>query len=60
MREFEATPPCVALIPAEPTAFPVARPDVLNVATAGLEEDQLTEFVRFCVLPSLNVPVAVN
>ena len=30
------------------------------VATLVLEEDQVTELVRFCVLPSLNVPVAVN
>ena len=60
LREFEVIPPCAALIFAEPTLFAVARPDALTVATAELEEDQFTEFVRFCVLPSLNVPVAVN
>ncbi len=30
------------------------------VATEGTEELQLTEVVRSCVVPSLNVPVAVN
>jgi len=33
---------------------------LLIVATAGFEEDQLTDVVKFCVLPSVNVPVAVN
>ena len=43
---------------------PFARPLAAIVATLVLEEDQVTgfetEFVRFCVLPSLYVPVAVN
>jgi hypothetical protein len=30
------------------------------VATDGVAEDHATELVRFCVLPSLKVPVAVN
>jgi hypothetical protein len=30
------------------------------VATAGVSDDHATDPVRFCVLPSLNVPVAVN
>lgn len=58
--EFDVTPPCAAVILAEPTLFPVARPDALTVATAEFEEDQVTELVRFCVLPSVKVPVAVN
>ena len=33
---------------------------MLIVATAGFEEDQLIDVVKFCVLPSVNVPVAVN
>ena len=57
---FDVTPPCATVIVAEPTLFPVARPEVLMVATAELEEDQVTELVRFCVLPSVKVPVAVN
>jgi hypothetical protein len=32
----------------------------LTVATAVFEEDQVTAEVKFCMLPSLNVPVAVN
>lgn len=39
---------------------PFARPLAAIVATLVLEEDQVTELVRFCVLPSLYVPVAVN
>ena len=58
--EFDVTPPCAAVILAEPTLFPVARPDALTVATAEFEEDQVTELIRFCVLPSVKVPVAVN
>ncbi len=58
--EFDVTPPCAALILAEPTLLPVARPEALTVATAELDEDHVTEVVRFCVVPSLNVPVAMN
>jgi hypothetical protein len=43
-----------------PGAMPLARPAPLMVATELFEEFQLTELVRFCVLPSLYVPVAVN
>jgi len=57
---FDVTPLCVALIAVVPTLFAVTRPDALTVATAELEDDQVTEVVRFCVLPSLNVPVARN
>ena len=52
--------PEVAEIVALPTPAPVANPVPLIVATAVLDEPQLTELVRFCVLPSLYVPVAVN
>jgi hypothetical protein len=45
---------------ADPTARPVARPLALMLALEALEELQVTEFVRFCVLPSPKVPVAVN
>ena len=43
-----------------PIAVAVASPAVLMVATVGVNEIQVTELVRFCVLVSLNVPVAVN
>ena len=57
---LEVTPFCVAEILLEPVATPLAKPVVLIVATAVFEELQITEPVRFCVVPSLKVPVAVN
>lgn len=44
----------------EPSADPVAKPAALMFTIVGLEEAQVAVFVRFCVLPSLKVPVAVN
>ena len=38
----------------------LARPPELITATAELDEVQLAEVVRFRLLPSLNVPLAVN
>lgn len=58
--EFDVIPLCAALILVEPTLFAVASPDPLTAAAAEFEEVQVTEVVRFCELPSLNVPVAVN
>src|SRR5271163_3447852 len=52
--------PDVALIVEVPTPAPVARPAVVIVAVAVVPDDQVTLDVRFCVVPSLNVPVAVN
>jgi len=43
-----------------PTATPVARPPAAIVATEVADELQLAVLVRFWVLPSLYVPVAVN
>ena len=60
VREFDVTPPCAALMFVVPAPAAVAKPDALTVATTEFEDDQVTEFVRFCVLPSLHVPVAVN
>ena len=57
---FDVMPLCVALMLVEPTALPVTNPAVLMLATVVLDELQVTELVRFCVLPSVNVPVAVN
>jgi hypothetical protein len=57
---FEVTPFCEAVMLLDPTFMPVASPAAFRVATAGLDEDQAAVFVRFCVVPSLNVPVAVN
>jgi len=46
------TLPCVALMVVLPAATPVAKPAALTVATALLEEPQLTRLVMFCVLVS--------
>jgi hypothetical protein len=43
-----------------PVATPVARPPELILAMPGLVEFQVTVFVRSCLLPSVDVPVAVN
>jgi hypothetical protein len=52
--------PLVAVIVELPTERACARPVALIVATAGTDDVQVTEAVRFCVLLSLKVPVAVN
>jgi hypothetical protein len=57
---FDVIPLWVALMFAEPTLFADARPLALTVATEVLEEFHVTELVRFCVLPSVKVPVAVS
>jgi hypothetical protein len=57
---FEVIPFCVAVMLLDPIAAPVAKPVVLMLTVAGLEEAQVEVLVRFCVLPSLKVPVAVN
>jgi len=43
-----------------PIVTPVARPPALIVATLGADELHAAALVRFCVLPSLYVPVAAN
>lgn len=57
------TPPNAAVIVELPGDTPRARPWVpaesLMVAIDGAEDVQVAEFVRFCVLPSANVAVAV-
>jgi hypothetical protein len=54
------TVPEAAEIVTPPTDAPVARPALLIVARDRLLELHVTELVRFCVLLSLNVPIAVN
>ena len=54
------TAPSVALIVLVPAATPVASPPAVIVATAVVADAHVTWLVRFCVLLSLNVPVAVN
>ena len=58
------TEPETAVIVVVPVATLVASPwlpeELLMVATAVLEEVQVAVVVRFCVLPLVKVPVAVN
>ena len=59
------TPPpgllATAVITAVPWLTAVTMPPLaVMLATDGLLEAQVTELVRFCVVPSLKVPVAVN
>jgi hypothetical protein len=50
----------VAVIVEVPAAEPVARPAAVIVAVAAFDELHVAVVVRFWVVPSLNVPVAVN
>ncbi len=52
--------PEVAVIVVAPGAPPAASPSLVTVATFVAEEFQVAEVVRFLVLPSLSVPIAVN
>ena len=56
---LDVTPFCVAVMEDEPAARPVATPEELIVAVAGIDEFQATLEVRFCVDWLLNVPVAM-
>ena len=59
VSEFDVMPFWAAVITVEPLPSPMANPLGLMLAAAGFEEVQVAELVRFWVLPSLNVPVAV-
>lgn len=54
------TPPEVAVMFEVPIATAVARPRELIVATVVVAEVQVADAVRFCVLLSAYVPMAVN
>jgi hypothetical protein len=53
-------PPELAVMVAVPIPTLLASPAALIVAVVSVSEDQVTVLLRFCVLPSVNVPVAVN
>lgn len=57
---LDVIPFWVAVMLLLPVATPVARPAAVIFPTVGAELAQVAVFVRFCVLPSLKVPVAVN
>ena len=52
--------PELACTVVEPVPTEVAKPAVLMVATVRADELHVAVPVKFCVVPSLNVPVAVN
>jgi hypothetical protein len=52
--------PTVAVTFALPTAIGSTTPPAFTDKTTGFELDQVAEAVKFCVLPSLNTPVAVR
>jgi hypothetical protein len=52
--------PVLAVTVVDPWLRLAANPEVFTVATVGKEDVQVTDEVRFCVLPSPYVPVAVN
>lgn len=52
--------PDAALMVVLPWAIAVANPPALIVATAAVEEVQVTALVTSCMLPSLKVPAAAN
>ena len=57
---FEVIPFWVAVMLLVPIAAPVAKPPAAIFTVAEFELAHVALSVRFCVLPSLNVPVAVN
>ena len=59
VKLLDVTEPCLAVMCADPTLAPVARPAAL-IVTAALSELQVTELVMLAVDASLKVPVAVN
>src|SRR5450755_887725 len=58
--ETPLTVPTAAFITVLPRATVVARPVDESVAIPGEEDVQVTTAVMFCLVPVLNVPVAVN
>lgn len=60
VNELDEIPDWEAVMVVEPVVTAVARPVALMLATAGFDEAQVAEVVRFCVLPSVKVPVAAN
>jgi len=57
---LELIPLWDAVILLDPIADPLARPVAPMLTVLGLDEVQVAVLVRFWVLPSLKVPVAVN
>lgn len=52
--------PEVAMMLEVPGVRVLAKPAAFTVTTVWVSEDHVTMLVRSCMLPSLNVPIAVN
>ena len=59
-KEVDVIPLWEAVMVVEPVPTAVARPVALMLATAGFDEAHVADVVRFCVVPSVKVPVAAN
>lgn len=57
---LEVIPFWAAVMLLEPIAAPMATPAALILTAAEFDEAHVAVLVRFCVLPSVNVPIAVN
>lgn len=53
-------PTCALIVALPAVATDVTRPEVLTVAIAASEEDQVTPETRLCVVPSEYLPVATS
>jgi hypothetical protein len=60
MLKVAVTEPLVPVMVASPAARALTSPLELTFATVGADEVQFSVEVTFCVLPSLNVAVAVS
>lgn len=60
VADDEVTESNIAVMAADPTSTAVARPVLLIVATVVLDELQIADAVKSCVLLQPNVPVALN
>ena len=60
VKLLDVTDPCLAVMCADPTPAPVAKPPAAMVTADRLSEAHVTEPVMLEVEPSLKVPVAVN
>lgn len=57
---FDVIPFWAAVMLLDPMAAPVAKPVAVMLTVGWLEEFQVAVFVRFCNVPSVKIPVAVN
>ena len=59
-KALEVIPFWAAVMLLDPIAAPVAKPPALMLTAAEFEDTHVAVLVKFWVLPSLKVPIAVN